>query len=102
MFISVLLWSVIYSGSCTGSQVTKCAPNGLSLEGIQEGYSDRTPGGIRGKQGFDGEELDIRDVIRSTPGTSPPRLSGRTRRDEYDACFGKGQTKSDQERKALV
>ena len=65
MFISVLLWSVIYSGSCTGSQVTKCAPNGLSLEGIQEGYSDRTPGGIRGKQGFDGEELDIRDVIRS-------------------------------------
>ena len=101
MFISVLLWSVIYSGSCTGSQVTKCAPNGLSLEGIQEGYSDRTPGGIRGKQGFDGEELDIRDVIRSTPGASPPCLSGRTGRDEYSACVAKGQTKSDQEGKAF-
>ena len=44
----------------------------------------------------------VRDAIRSTRGASPPRLSGRTRRDEYDACFGKGQTKSDQERKALV
>ena len=28
----------------------------------------------------------IRDAIRSTPGASPPCLSGRTRRDEYDAC----------------
>ena len=43
----------------------------------------------------------VRDAIRSTRGASPPRLSGRTRRDEYDACFGKGQTKSDQEGKAF-
>ena len=44
----------------------------------------------------------VRDAIRSTPSVSPPRLGGRTRRDEYDACVGKGQIKSNQERKALV
>ena len=44
----------------------------------------------------------VRDAIRSTPGASPPRLGGRTGRDEYNACDGKGQIKSDQERKALV
>ena len=27
-----------------------------------------------------------RDAIKSTPGTSPPHLSGRTGRDEYGAC----------------
>ena len=43
-----------------------------------------------------------RDAIRSTPGASPPRLRGRPGRDEYGACIGKGQIKSDQERKALV
>ena len=40
------------------------------------------------------------DATRSTPGASPPRLGGRTRRDEYGTCAGKGQTKSDQGRKA--
>ena len=45
--------------------------------------------------------MAVRDAIRSTPGASPPHLSGRTRRDEYDACIGKGQTKSDQEGKAF-
>ena len=44
----------------------------------------------------------VRDAIRSTPGASPPCLSGRTRRNEYGTCVGKGQTKSNQERKALV
>ena len=43
----------------------------------------------------------VRDAIRSTPGASPPRLGGRTRRDKHDACIGKGQTKSDQEGKAF-
>ena len=43
-----------------------------------------------------------RDAIKSTPGTSPPRLSGRTERDEGDACVGEGLTKSDQGRNALV
>ena len=42
-----------------------------------------------------------RDAIRYTPGTSPPRLGGRTGRDKDGACVGKGQTKSDQEGKAF-
>ena len=42
------------------------------------------------------------DAIRSTLSASPPRLSGRTGRDEYVAYVSKGQTKSNQERKALV
>ena len=42
------------------------------------------------------------DAIRSTPGASPPHLGGRARRDEYGTCIAKGQTKSDQERKASV
>ena len=43
----------------------------------------------------------VRDAIRSTPGASPPRLGGRTWRDECVACVGKGQTKSDREGKAF-
>ena len=39
--------------------MTNVAPNGLSLGGIPEGYSDCTPGGIKDKQGFNGEELDV-------------------------------------------
>ena len=46
--------------------------------------------------------MAVRDAIRSTPGASPPHLGGKTGREEYGACVGKGQTKSDQERKALV
>ena len=37
----------------------ECFPQRFSLGGILEGYSDRTLGGTRGKQGFNGEELDI-------------------------------------------
>ena len=37
----------------------ECFPQRFSLGGIPEGYSDCTPGGIRGKQGFNGEELDV-------------------------------------------
>ena len=37
----------------------ECFPQQFSLGGIPEGYSDCTLGGIRGKQGFKGEELDI-------------------------------------------
>jgi len=44
----------------------------------------------------------VRDAIRSTPGTSPPHLGGRIGWDNYDACVSKGQTMSDQERKASV
>ena len=35
------------------------SPSSLSLGGIPEGYSDCTPGGIRGKQDFKGKEVDI-------------------------------------------
>ena len=42
------------------------------------------------------------DAIRSTSGASPPRLSGRTGRDNYGACDSKGQTKSDQGKNASV
>ena len=45
--------------------------------------------------------MAVRGAIRSTPGASPSCLGGRTRRDEYGACVGKGQTKSDQEGKAF-
>ena len=45
--------------------------------------------------------ISVRDAIKSTPGASPPCLSGKTGRDECDACVGKGQTKSDQEGKAF-
>ena len=44
----------------------------------------------------------VRDAIRSTPGASPPRLGVRTGRAQQVACVGKGQTKSDKGRKALV
>ena len=42
------------------------------------------------------------DAIKSIPGASPPHLGGRTRRDEYGAYVSKGQTKSNQGRKALM
>ena len=59
MFVSVVLWSGIYSQSCTGTQVTRMFPPAVQLGDILKGYSDWTPGGIRGKQGFNGEEQDI-------------------------------------------
>ena len=39
MFIPVLLWSEIYSGLCTGTQVMNVSPNSFSLGRIPEGYS---------------------------------------------------------------
>ena len=59
MFVSFLLRSGIYSGSGIGTQVMNVSSSGLRLGGILEGYSDCTPGGIRGKQGFNGEELEV-------------------------------------------
>ena len=43
----------------------------------------------------------VRGDISSIPGASPPHLGSRTRRDECDACVGKGHTKSDHEGKAF-
>ena len=50
MFVRVLLWSGIYSGSCTGTRVMNVSPSGLSLGGIPEGYSDCTPDGIESRK----------------------------------------------------
>ena len=36
MFISVLLWSGIYSGSCTGTKVMNVSPSGLAWEAFQK------------------------------------------------------------------
>ena len=46
--------------------------------------------------------MSVRDAITSTPCASPSLLGGRPGRDKYGSCVGKGQTKSDQERKAFV
>ena len=43
----------------------------------------------------------VRDAIRSTPGASPTRFGGGTRRHKCDACLSKGQAKSDREGKAF-
>ena len=103
MFVSVLLWSGIYSGSCTGTQLKNVSPSGLSLGDIPEAYSDCTQVTSEANKVLMVRSwTSVRDAIRSTPSASPPRLGGRTGRDEYDACVGKGQTKSNQERKALV
>ena len=93
--------------TCAQAQVMHVSSSGLSLGGILEGYSDSTLGGIRGKQGFNNEELDISlgcpwCISRSTPGASPPHLGGRTGRYKYGTCISKGQTKSNQGRKASV
>ena len=40
----------------------------------------------------------FRDATRSTPGASPPRLGGRTRRDEDVTCAGKGQSPTRKEK----
>ena len=97
------MWSGMYSGSNTGTQVKNVSPSGLAWEAFQK-VSLIAP--------WVASEVNmvlmvrscmsVRDAIRSTPGASPPHLGGRTRRDKYIACIGKGQTKSDQERKVLL
>ena len=77
-------------------------PSGLSLGGIPEGYSAPWVASEASKVLMAMSWTSVRDAIRSTPGASPPHLGGRTGRDEYVACVGEGQTKSDQERKAVV
>ena len=57
--LPVLLWSGIYSGSCTGTQEMNVSPSSLSLGGILEGYSD-SPRVISKASKVKGEELDIK------------------------------------------
>ena len=103
MFILVLLWSGIYSGSCTGTQETNVSPSGFSLEAL------RNVTLIAPQVASEASKvLIVRnwtlvwDAIRYIPDASPPCLGGRTRRYEYGACVSKGQAKSDQGRKASV
>ena len=103
MFVSVLLWSGIYSGSCTGTQVMNISPSGLAWEAFWKVTL------IAPQVASEASKVlmvrswtSVWDAIRSTPSASPTCLSGITRRDEYVACVGKGQTKFDQENKALV
>ena len=62
-------------------------PSGLSLGDIPEGYSV-PPWVAPEEKGNQGKVLIVRnwtsiwDAIRSTPGASPPRLGGRTGRDD--------------------
>ena len=58
MFVPVLLWSGIYSGLCTGTQVMNVSPSGLSLGGILEGYSAPRVASEASK--VKDEELDVR------------------------------------------
>ena len=79
--------------------MTNVFPSSLSLGGIPEGIH---PGWLQRQARLKVKSwTSNRDAIKSAPGTSPPHLGGRTGRDEYGACVGKGQTKSDQERKAF-
>ena len=89
MFVLVLLWSGIYSGSCTGTQVTNISPSGLAREAFWKVTL------IAPQMASEASKvLMVRnwilvwDAIRSTPGASPPCLGGRTGRNEYVTCVG--------------
>ena len=92
---------------CTDTRLMDAAPTSPSLGNVLGKLLWSTPGGIRGKGQIKKRSSwyatkSIWDAIRSTSAVSPPHLDGRTRRDKFGACVGKGQTKSDQGRKALV
>ena len=90
MFIVILSWSGTYSGLCTGTQVMNISPSSLSLDGILDGFSDSNLGGIRASMVLMVKSwMSGRDAIRSTHGTFPHSLSGRTGRDVYSACVSK-------------
>ena len=66
------------------------SPSSLSLDGILEGFSDCNLGGIRASMVLMVKSwMSGRDAIRSTQGTFPDSLSGRTRRDVYSAWVSK-------------
>ena len=103
MFVLVLLWSGIYSGSCTGNQVMNVSPSSLAWEAFWKVTLIAPQVGSEASKVLMVKSwMSVRAAIRSTPGASSPSLGGRTGRDEYDACVSKGQTKSDQEGKVLL
>ena len=93
MFVPVSLWSGIYSGSCTDTQMMMFPPAVLAWEAFRKVTL------IAARVASEASKvLMVRywtlawDAIRSTPGASPPHLGGRARRDEYGTCIAKGQT----------
>ena len=76
-----------------------CPPEVLAWEAFQTATltAPRVASEAIGVKGW----TSVRDAIRSAPGASPPRLGGRTGREECDACVGKGRNKSDREGKAF-
>ena len=92
---------------CSGTRNTVASPSSPSFGGIPKSYfvppqvASEEKG--KSKTGLGGMELSQFEMPSGLPpGVSPPRLGGRTRRDKFGACVSKGQTKSDQGRKALV
>ena len=93
IFVLVLLWSGIYSGSCTGTQVTNVSPSSLAWEVFRKvTLIAPQPASEASKVLKVKSWTSVRHAIRSTPAASPPRLSGRTGRDEYDACISHAGT----------
>ena len=82
--------------------MTNVSPSGLAWEAFQVTLIAPWVASEASKVLMVTSWTSVRDAIRSTPGASPLHLGGRTGRDEYDDCVSKGQTKSDQERKASV
>ena len=75
MFISVLLWSGVYSGSCTGTQVMNVSPSGLAWEAFWKVTL------IAPRVAPEASKVlmvrswtSVRDAIRSAPGASSPFL----------------------------
>ena len=58
MFVSVLLWLGIYSGSCTGTQVINVSPSGLAWEAFQK-VTLIAPQVASEASKVNGEELDV-------------------------------------------
>ena len=59
MFVPVLLWSGIYSGSCTGTQVTMFSPAVLAWEAFQK-VTLIAPRVASEASKVKGEELDVK------------------------------------------
>ena len=81
--------------------MTNVSPSGLAWEAFQVTLIAPWVASEASKVLMVRSWIAVRDAIRSTPGAFPPRLVGRTGRDEDGTCDGKGQTKSEQEGKSF-
>ena len=98
MFVLVLLWSGIYSGSCTGTQVTNVSPEVLAWEAFRN-VTLTAP-----RVASEASKVLIVKTWTSVRGARHPwciSTPSRTGKDKYVTCVGKVQIKSDQEGKAF-